>query len=117
MKPFKITSKNVSISPRKMFIIANILRKKEIKVSLENLELSYNNNKSIRIIHKILKSTYKQFLDKNKDKENFEKKSVFINSLKIDTGIVRKKIFFRAKGRADTIKNRKSNITVSLVAV
>lgn len=116
MKSFKIINKNLPISPRKMLIVANTIRKEDVLVSLENMSLSLNNNKSIRVMHKILKSCYKQFVNYNKDKDNFESKKVIIESVKIDKGIIRKKIFFRAKGRADTIRNRKSNVTISLIA-
>lgn len=116
MKSFKFVSKNISIAPRKMLIAANVLKSKEVNYSLENLKLSINNNKSIRIIYKLIKGYYKQIVNNQKDNSSFEKSKVFIDCIKVDRGIIRKKIFFRAKGRADTVKNRMTNLTVSFIA-
>lgn len=116
MKDFKLVSKNVQISPRKMMVIANLSKNREINSFLEDLKLSLCNNKPTRLIYKILVSSYKQFLNSNSNSEKLKNKTVFLRSVKIDEGPTRKKIFFRAKGRADTVKNRSSHITVLFFA-
>lgn len=116
MKSFKFISKNISIAPRKMFTAANVLKNKEVNDSLENLKLSINNNKSIRIVYKLIKGYYKQIINNQKDGYNLENSKIFIEYIRVDRGIIRKKIFFRAKGRADTVKNRMTNLIVSFVA-
>jgi ribosomal protein L22 len=113
MKSSKFVNKNVSISPQKMLVIANMIKNEDAILILEKLNISSNVNKPIRLIHKILKSGYKQFVDKNKDKLEHEKSKIFVDYIKIDKGIIKKKVFFRAKGRSDVIRNRKANVTVS----
>lgn len=114
MNSLLIKSKQISISPRKMLLVADLIRNKEVVPSLYYLQNAPQ--KSSRIIFKILQSAYKQLLNNNKEDEDFLNKIIFIDTIKIDKGIIRKKIFFRAKGRADTIKQRKCHLTISLSA-
>ena len=109
-----VKSKNVSSSPRKMLLIAELVRNKEVISSLQKLKNAPQ--KASRIIYKIIHGAYKQFLNNNRNSEDLVYKNVYIDCIKIDKGVVRKKIFFRAKGRSDTVRQRKCHVTLSLLA-
>lgn len=114
MNSLLLKSKQISISPRKMLLVADLIRNKEIVPSLYYLQNA--SQKSSRIFFKILQGAYKQLLNNNKEDVNFLDKKIYIDMVKVDKGTIRKKIFFRAKGRADTIKQRKCHVTLSLLA-
>lgn len=114
MNSLIVKSKHIAISPRKMLLVADLVRNKEVTSSLCYLKNAPQ--KSSRIIFKILQGAYRQLLNNNKEFKNFSEKKVYVDMIKVDKGIIRKKVFFRAKGRADTIRQRKCHLTILLLA-
>lgn len=114
MDSLLVKSHQISISPRKMLLIAELIRNKDVVPSLYYLQNAPQ--KSSRIIYKVLNGAYKQLINSNKDDESFFNKRVYINLIKVDKGTTIKKIFIRAKGRADMTKRRKCHLTLSLFA-
>jgi large subunit ribosomal protein L22 len=114
MDSLLVKSHQISISPRKMLLITELIRNKDIISSLYYLQSAPQ--KSSRIIYKILNGAYKQLINDNKNNEDFFNKVVYISLIKVDKGKTTKKIFIRAKGRADMTKRRKCHLTISLSA-
>ncbi len=114
MSSIFVKSKHIPSSPRKMLLIADLVRNKEVVGSLNYLRNAPQ--KSSRIVYKIVSGAYKQLLNANRDDTSFPTKRVYIDLIKVDKGTIRKKLSFRAKGRADTIRQRKCHLTLSLSA-
>lgn len=97
-----------------MLLVAELIRNKDVVSSLYYLQNAPQ--KSSKIIYKILNGAYKQLINNNKENQEFLAKVVYINLIKVDKGTTIKKIFIRAKGRADMTKRRKCHLTLSLLA-
>lgn len=98
----------VNSSAQKMRLVANLIRKKAICISLDIL--NNINKKSAVILRKVLEASIS-----NADDYNFINiDKLRIKSIYINDGPSYKRIIPRAKGRADYIKKKKSHITIVL---
>jgi len=102
--------RDVSMSPRKMRIVANMVRGKRVDDALGILQLLPK--KAGRIIHKLVHSAAANLEDKSKGEVETEK--IFIKSIQVDNGKIIKRWMPRAMGRANRIQRRTSHITVVL---
>jgi len=103
-----IRSHSLAISPQKLRPVANLVRRKEIDYSLNTLH--FLPHKGARILHKILQGAIKQI--KKRDKK--EKAVFYISQIRVDQGNIRKKMIFRAKGSANTLRQTTSHLFLCL---
>ncbi|MEI4220114.1 MAG: 50S ribosomal protein L22 [Candidatus Dasytiphilus stammeri] len=98
--------RNAKCSPQKMRIVANLVRGKEVSEALKIL--NFNKKKSADIIKKVLGSA----LANAKNNNGINMDCLKITQILIDKGLTIKRFMPRAKGRADQILKRTSNITI-----
>jgi len=102
--------RDVSMSPRKVRVVANMVRGKQVDAALGILQLLPK--KGARIIHKLVHSAAANLDDLSKGKVDTEK--VFVKTIQVDNGKIQKRWMPRAMGRANRIQRRTSHITVVL---
>ena len=97
MKEVVIKSPYLAISPHKMNLVANLIRKKELIFSLKTLP--FVQKKAARILFKILKG-----FEKNMSKNSDNIQDYYFKKIEVNKGPMPKKILYRAKGRSDIIR-------------
>ena len=101
----RAVSRYIRISPRKVRLVLDVIRRKPISQAfsiLENL-----NKKGSRIVVKVLKSAIANAKNKDMDETRLFVRGAFANG-----GPMLKRYLPRAMGRADTILKRTSHITL-----
>jgi large subunit ribosomal protein L22 len=104
---YKAVTKFLLASPYKVRPVADLIRRKpypEAMSVLENLP-----HKGARLIRKTVKSAASNALNKNKQ---LVEDMLYIKEVFIDEGPRMKRIWFRARGRADMLLKRLCHITV-----
>jgi large subunit ribosomal protein L22 len=99
MEKIVIRSSQVAISPQKMNLVADLIRRKSLDYSLR--VLSFLPKKGGRIIHKLLQGAAKN-LSKNQEEIN----NFYLSRIEVNRGRIQKKLICRARGRADRLKKR-----------
>lgn len=96
------------IAPRKVRLVADLIRGKEVEEA-ERI-LNFTIKKAAKPILKLLKSAIANA------KHNFglKKANLFIKKITVDEGPKQKKVFPRARGRADIIQKKTSHVTIVL---
>jgi large subunit ribosomal protein L22 len=102
--------KFVRMSPRKVRIVANMVRGKSVNDALGILTLLPK--RSAKIIHKLVTSAAANVEDKSKGRADVD--SLVIKAIQVDNGPLIKRFMPRAMGRANRIQHRTSHITVIL---
>jgi large subunit ribosomal protein L22 len=102
--------RDVTMSPRKVRIVANMIRGKRVEEALGMLQLLPK--KGARIIHKLVHSAAANLEDKSKGEVDTE--NLVIKTIQVDNGKIIKRWMPRAMGRANRIQRRTSHITVVL---
>jgi large subunit ribosomal protein L22 len=103
-----VCDRNLAISPQKLRLVANLVRKKEVNQALNTLLFLSHKCKGARMLRKILQGANKQTRKKS------EKDLFYINKVQIDRGIIRKKLLIRARGNADTLRKTNSRLFLCL---
>ena len=106
-KGYKAHARFLRISPTKLRRIANIIRKKpysEVISVLENMP-----HKGARLLYKVINSAVANALKQN---EKLDEDMIYIKELQINEGPRMKRIWMRARGRADRLLKRLSHISV-----
>jgi large subunit ribosomal protein L22 len=98
------------MSPRKVRIVANMIRGKRVEDALGVLTLLPK--KSAKIIAKLLNSAVANADDLSKGKADVD--ALTIKTIQVDNGPLIKRWMPRAMGRANRINHRTSHITVVL---
>jgi large subunit ribosomal protein L22 len=104
----KAVVRYVRMSPRKVRIVANMVRGKRVDDALGVLKLLPK--KSAHVISKLVTSAAANAEDKSKGEGDVE--SLVIQSIQVDNGPIIKRWMPRAMGRANRIQSRTSHITV-----
>src|SRR5262245_13212500 len=102
------TVRHVRMSPRKVRIVANMIRGKRVDQALGMLALLPK--KSARIINQLVHSAAANADDLSKGKADVD--SLVIKTIQVDNGPIVKRWMPRAMGRANRIQRRTSHITV-----
>jgi large subunit ribosomal protein L22 len=104
----KAKLKNLRIAPRKVRLVADLIRGK--KVTEAERILNFTVKRAAKPILKLLNSAIANA------KHNFglEKEKLYIKKILVDEGQKFKKIFPRARGRADIIQKKSSHVTIVL---
>jgi large subunit ribosomal protein L22 len=105
---FEVKLKYLKISPRKVRLVADMIRGK--KIDEAQAILGFAVKKGADPILKLLNSAVANV--KNNAKKNVD--DLFISKLTVDEGPTAKRIMPRAKGKADRIMKRSSHITLVL---
>jgi large subunit ribosomal protein L22 len=98
----------VRMSPRKVRIVANMIRGKNVDEAIAILKLLPK--KSAKIIEKLIHSAAANADDLSKGKVDVD--ALFVKSIQVDNGPIIKRWMPRAMGRANRIQRRTSNIKV-----
>lgn len=106
-KGYKAVSKFLIASPTKVRPVADLIKRKaypEAMSILENMP-----HKGARLIGKTVKSAASNALDLNK---KLDEDMLYVKEIRIDEGPRMKRVWFRARGRADMLLKRMCHITV-----
>ncbi|MCQ2553959.1 MAG: 50S ribosomal protein L22 [Treponema sp.] len=106
-KGYSATTKFLIASPTKVRPVANVIKRKscsEAVAILDNMP-----QKGARLIQGTLKSAVANALNKNK---KLDEDMLYVREIRIDEGPRLKRVWFRARGRADQLLRRMCHITV-----
>ena len=104
---------DVPTSPRKMRLVADTIRGKEVNHALDLLKFS-KREASIKL-EKLLRSAIANWEAKNQDKaKELDNGNVYVKSIKVDEGRTLKRIRPCPQGRAGRIRKRSNHVTVIL---
>ena len=101
--------KNVPTSPRKMRLIADLIRGKRVNSALNDLKFDSRN--SSRIIEKLLLSAVSNWQENNKN-DKIEETDLFVKSIYVDSGKMIKRLRTAPQGRAHRIRKRSNHVTL-----
>ncbi|MCF0168080.1 MAG: 50S ribosomal protein L22 [Bacteroidales bacterium] len=104
---------DVPTSPRKMRLVADIIRGEEVNHALDILRYS-KKEASVRL-HKLLRSAIANWEAKNEDKrKELENGNVYVKTIMVDEGRTLKRIRTAPQGRAARVRKRSNHVTVVL---
>lgn len=104
----KAVVRHVRISPRKVRIVANMVRGKSVEQALGLLQLLPK--RSAKVISKLVASAAANADDLGKGRTDID--SLIVQAIAVDNGPLVKRWMPRAMGRANRIQRRTSHITV-----
>jgi len=96
------------MAPRKVRLVADLIRGKDVKEAKEIL--SFCKRRAAKPLLKLLNSA----IANAKHNFNLKEENLFVSKIMVDEGPRLKRIFPRARGRADTIQKKMSHITIVL---
>ena len=99
--------KNYHQSPRKVRLVANLIKGKTVDRAL--LELSHLPKRASSPLEKLLKSAIS-----NAKKDGLGSSDLVVKKMVVDKGLVMKRIMPRARGSASQILKRMSHVTLEL---
>ena len=103
--------KNVPTSPRKMRLVADLIRGQQVELALHILKTNPK-HPAIRL-HKLVLSAIANWQMKNEGMR-IEESDLFIKEIHVDSGRVLKRIRPAPQGRAHRIRKRSNHVTVVL---
>ena len=104
---------NCPTSPRKMRLVADMVRGKKVERALHLLKFS--NKEASRRVETLLLSAVANWEAKNED-ASVEDADLFIKEIKVDSGSMLKRLRPAPQGRAHRIRKRSNHVTVVLGA-
>ena len=104
---------NCPTSPRKMRLVADLVRGEKVEKALNILKFSQK--EASRRLEKLLLSAVANWQSKNEDSD-FESASLFIKEIRVDGGTMLKRLRPAPQGRAHRIRKRSNHVTVVLGA-
>lgn len=104
---YKAVSKYLIASPFKVRPVADLIRRKPYPEAMSILE--HMPHKGAKLIRKTVKSAASNALDRNK---KLDEDMLYVREVMIDEGPRMKRVWFRARGRADMLLKRICHITV-----
>ena len=102
---------NVPTSPRKMRLMADLIRGKEVDMALNILK--FDSKIGSKKMEKLLLSAIANWQDKNKN-EKIEEANLFIKEIFVNGGKMIKRLRPAPQGRAHRIRKRSNHITMVL---
>ena len=104
---------NVPSSPRKMRLVADLVRGVEVNRALDILK--YTKNEPSIHLEKLLKSAIANWEVKNEgERKELESGNVIVKSITVDGGRILKRIRTAPQGRAARIRKRSNHVTIIL---
>ncbi|NKI33224.1 50S ribosomal protein L22 [Croceivirga thetidis] len=104
---------NCPTSPRKMRLVADLIRGKQIEMALAILR--FNQKEASRRLEKLLLSAIANWEAKNED-ASIEDADLFIKEIRVDGGSMLKRLRPAPQGRAHRIRKRSNHVTMVLGA-
>lgn len=102
---------NCPTSPRKMRLVADLVRGKDVEQALAILR--YNTKEASRRLEKLLLSAIANWQAKNEDAD-IEEAELFISEIRVDSGRMLKRLRPAPQGRAHRIRKRSNHVTLVL---
>ena len=102
---------NVPTSPRKMRLIADLIRGKEVDLALNILK--FDSKIGSKRMEKLLLSAISNQQEKNKDKK-IEDADLFVKEIFVNGGKMIKRLRPAPQGRAHRIRKRSNHVTIVL---
>ena len=103
--------KNCPTSPRKMRLVADMVRGMEVNRALDVLKFS--SKESSRRLEKLVMSAIANWQAKNEG-SRLEESNLYVKNISVDSGRILKRLRPAPQGRAHRIKKRSNHVTVSL---
>jgi|TARA_B100001741_G_scaffold22343_1_gene16555 large subunit ribosomal protein L22 len=100
---------NCPTSPRKMRLIADLIRGMEVEKALS--ELKHNPKEASNRMEKLLLSALANWESKNEGK-NMDEHNLYVSEVKVDGGRMLKRIQPAPQGRAHRIRKRSNHVTI-----
>lgn len=104
---------NCPTSPRKMRLMADLVRGEKIDKALNILKFS--SKESSRKLEKLLLSAINNWQQKNED-GSLEDADLFVKEIRVDGGTMLKRLRPAPQGRAHRIRKRSNHVTLVLAA-
>lgn len=102
---------NCPTSPRKMRLVADLVRGQKIERALNILR--FNSKEASKKLEKLLLSAINNWQQKNSE-SNIEDAQLFVKEIKVDSGTMLKRLRPAPQGRAHRIRKRSNHITIVL---
>ncbi|MDP4607390.1 MAG: 50S ribosomal protein L22 [Flavobacteriaceae bacterium] len=102
---------NCPTSPRKMRLVADLVRGKKVEEALAILK--FNTKEASNRVEKLLVSAIANWQAKNED-ANIEDASLFVKEIRVDGGAMLKRLRPAPQGRAHRIRKRSNHVTLVL---
>lgn len=103
--------RNCPTSPRKMRLVADMIRGMEVNKALDVLKFS--SKEASRKVEKLLLSAIANWQAKNED-ERIEDSNLIVSRIFVDSGRMLKRIQPAPQGRAHRIRKRSNHVTIYL---
>ena len=102
---------NCPTSPRKMRIVADLVRGQKVELALNILR--FNSKEASRKLEKLLLSAINNFEQKNAE-SSVEEAGLFVKEIRVDGGMMLKRLRPAPQGRAHRIRKRSNHVTIVL---
>ena len=102
---------NCPTSPRKMRLVADLIRGKDVNNALGILK--FNSKDASKKIEKLLLSALSNWQAKN-ESADIEKASLYVKEIRVDSGSMLKRLRPAPQGRAHRIRKRSNHVTLVL---
>ena len=102
---------NCPTSPRKMRLVADLVRGQKVEKALQILKFS--NKEASRRVEKLVLSAISNWQEKNED-ASIEEADLFIKEIRVDGGSMLKRLRPAPQGRAHRIRKRSNHVTLVL---
>lgn len=103
--------RNCPTSPRKMRLVADMIRGMEVNRAIDVLKFS--SKESSRRLEKLVMSALANWQAKNEG-VRLEESNLYVKNISVDSGRILKRLRPAPQGRAHRIKKRSNHVTVSL---
>ena len=100
---------NCPTSPRKMRLVADLVRGKQVEMALAILR--FNPKEASRKLEKLLLSAIANWEAKNEE-ANLEEAELYIKEIRVDCGTMLKRLRPAPQGRAHRIRKRSNHVTM-----
>jgi large subunit ribosomal protein L22 len=108
---YKAILRNCPTSPRKMRLVADLVRGSEVNKALNILK--YSSKEAASRVEKLLLSAIANWQNKNQG-VRIEESNLFISEIFVDSGRVLKRLRPAPQGRAHRIRKRSNHVTIIL---
>ncbi len=101
--------RNVPTSPRKMRLVADMIRGKEVNLALDMLKFS--SKEASRRVEKLLLSAIANWKEKNEG-VRMEDANLYVKSINVESARILKRLRPAPQGRAHRIRKRSNHVTI-----
>lgn len=110
-KQYFASLQNVPTSPRKMRLVADMVRGKNVEIAL--FALQYSTKEASNRLYKLLRSAIANWEAKNEG-TRVDYSTLYIKEVHVDSGRMLKRVLPAPQGRAHRIRKRSNHVTMVL---